>query len=160
MSSQPRGLALTAGFLVLLTLTPLPTLPLVATASVLGAIAWGMHREGKARAAKARRGSEGPAGMPGVMPAGPAPEAPVETLLKVDTLELEIGYGLVPLVDKGQGGDLLDRISAIRRQLAVELGVVMPPVRIRDNMQLPSGEYRVKVRGNARAGVWARCVVD
>jgi flagellar biosynthesis protein FlhA len=151
MSSQPRGLAFTAGFLVLLTLTPLPTLPLVVTASVLGAIAWGMHREGKARAAKARRGSEGPAGMPGVMPAGPAPEAPVETLLKVDTLELEIGYGLVPLVDKGQGGDLLDRISAIRRQLAVELGVVMPPVRIRDNMQLPSGEYRVKVRGNAVA---------
>jgi flagellar biosynthesis protein FlhA len=153
MSSQPRGLAFTAGFLALLTLTPLPTLPLVVTAGVLGAIAWGMNREGKARAAKASSGGAGggAAGAPGAMPVGPLPEAPVEALLKVDTLELEVGYGLVPLVDKGQGGDLLDRISAIRRQLAVELGVVMPPVRIRDNMQLPSGEYRVKVRGNAVA---------
>jgi flagellar biosynthesis protein FlhA len=73
---------------------------------------------------------------------------PVESLLKLDTLELEVGYALVSLVDTTQGGDLLDRISAIRRQLAVDLGFVMPPVRIRDNMQLGATEYRVKIRGN------------
>jgi flagellar biosynthesis protein FlhA len=157
MSSQPRGLAFTAGFLALLTLTPLPTLPLLATAGVIGAIAWGMHREQKARAAKAATaGSPRGGGAAGASPAAAQQEAPVESLLKVDTLELEVGYALVALVDKGQGGDLLDRISAIRRQLAVELGVVMPPVRIRDNMQLPSGEYRVKVRGNPVASGMVR----
>jgi flagellar biosynthesis protein FlhA len=72
----------------------------------------------------------------------------VEALLKLDTLELEVGYGLVSLVDAGQGGDLLERVAAIRRQLAQELGLVMPPVRIRDNMQLEAHEYRIKIRGN------------
>ena len=72
---------------------------------------------------------------------------PVEKLLKVDTLELEVGYGLVGLVDAGQGGDLLDRISSTRRQLALDLGLVMPPVRIRDNMQIDPHTYRVKIRG-------------
>jgi hypothetical protein len=64
-------------------------------------------------------------------------------------MELEVGYGLVSLVDTSQGGDLLDRISAVRRQLAAELGLVMPPVRIRDNIQLEGSQYRVKIRGNA-----------
>ena len=78
-----------------------------------------------------------------------APAAPpVEQVLKVDTLEIEVGYALVALVDAAQGGDLLDRISATRRQLASELGLVMPPVRIRDNLQLPSTEYRIKIRAN------------
>ncbi|MCH6551637.1 MAG: FHIPEP family type III secretion protein, partial [Planctomycetes bacterium] len=77
----------------------------------------------------------------------PADERPVEDLLKVDTLEIEIGFGLVPLVDSARGGDLLDRISMIRRQLAVEIGIVVPPIRIRDNMQLDSKGYRVKLRG-------------
>jgi flagellar biosynthesis protein FlhA len=72
----------------------------------------------------------------------------VESLLKVDTLELELGYGLVNLVDPHHG-DLLDRIASVRRQLAAEIGLVMPPVRIRDNMQLASDEYRIKIRGNA-----------
>ncbi|MEK6701361.1 MAG: flagellar biosynthesis protein FlhA, partial [Planctomycetota bacterium] len=76
------------------------------------------------------------------------PPPPVANLLKVDTLELEVGYSLVGLVDAGGGGDLLERISSVRRQLAAELGLVMPPVRIRDNMQLDSNSYRVKIRGN------------
>jgi flagellar biosynthesis protein FlhA len=79
---------------------------------------------------------------------GKAEPPPVESLLKLDTLELEVGYALVSLVDTTQGGDLLERISAIRRQLAVELGFVMPPVRIRDNMQLASTEYRIKIKGS------------
>ena len=60
-------------------------------------------------------------------------------------MELEVGYGLVRLVDASQGGDLLDRISMIRRQIATELGIVVPPIRIRDNMQLEPNEYRIKI---------------
>src|SRR6185436_306560 len=76
---------------------------------------------------------------------------PAESLLKLDTLELEVGYGLVQLVDVNQKGDLLERISAIRRQVAAEMGFIMPPVRIRDNMQLVPEEYRIKIKGNVVA---------
>jgi flagellar biosynthesis protein FlhA len=139
LMSQPKGLLITAGFLAMLSLTPLPTIPLLACAGGLGGIAWTMMKgkkdkrvaeEDAARAAPAR-----------------AEPPPVESLLKVDTLEVEVGYGLVGLVDPGQGGTLLDRIAAVRRQLAVELGLVMPPVRMRDNVQISPNEYRVKVRG-------------
>ena len=73
----------------------------------------------------------------------------VEKLLDVDTLELEVGYGLVKLVDAAKGGDLLDRITLIRRQVALDLGVIVPPVRIRDNMQLSANDYVVKIKGQA-----------
>lgn len=71
----------------------------------------------------------------------------VFNLLNVDTLELELGYGLIPLVDANQGGDLLDRVILIRRQIAIELGIVVPPVRIRDNMQLEPNKYLIKLKG-------------
>ena len=142
ITSEPRGLLITAGFLGLLALTPLPTVPLVATGLGLAGIAWAMLRARRDTADAVRRDAEQSAVK------GRAEPAPVESLMKVDTLELELGYGLVSLVDAAAGGDLLERISAIRRQLAVELGLVMPPVRIRDNMQLGSSEYRLKIRGN------------
>ena len=72
----------------------------------------------------------------------------VVSLLSMDPIEFEFGYSLIPLVDAGQGGDLLDRIVMIRRQLAIDLGVVIPVVRIRDNIQLAPNEYRLKVKGN------------
>lgn len=73
-------------------------------------------------------------------------EEKIEDYLLVDPLELEIGYGLIPLVDSSQGGDLLDRIGQIRKQLATQLGFIIPPVRIRDNMQLEPNEYAIKIR--------------
>lgn len=73
-------------------------------------------------------------------------EERIEDYLHVDPMELEIGYGLIPLVDAKQGGDLLDRITMIRRQLATELGIIIPPIRIRDNIQLKPNEYRMKIR--------------
>ena len=142
LSSQPTGLYITAAFVSLLALTPLPTAPLMATGLGLAGIAWGINR---AKRGKADEDAELAAAQQ--QSAKPEPP-PVEDLLKVDVLELEVGYALVPLIDAAQGGDLLERISAVRRQLAVELGMVMPPVRIRDNMQLPPGDYRVKIRGN------------
>jgi flagellar biosynthesis protein FlhA len=75
----------------------------------------------------------------------------VINLLNVDPIEFEFGYGLIPLVDASQGGDLLDRVVMIRRQLALELGLVIPVVRIRDNIQLQPNEYRLKIKGNEMA---------
>ena len=74
------------------------------------------------------------------------PEA-VEDLLHIDPMEIEIGYGLIPLVDTAQKGDLLSRVTSIRRQTAIELGIVVPPIRIRDNMQLPPNDYSVRIHG-------------
>ncbi|XJZ28514.1 flagellar biosynthesis protein FlhA [Bacillota bacterium Lsc_1132] len=79
-----------------------------------------------------------------------SPES-VINLINVDPIEFEFGYGLIPLADTNQGGDLLDRIVMIRRQLAIELGIVIPVVRIRDNIQLQPNEYRLKIKGNEMA---------
>jgi flagellar biosynthesis protein FlhA len=101
------------------------------------AIQWKKRKEGSIAEANAR----------GEASRKPVEQPKVEELLTVDTLELEIGYAVVGLVDASRGGDLLDRIAGIRRHLAVELGLVMPSVRIRDNMQLDPNDYRVKIRG-------------
>lgn len=80
-----------------------------------------------------------------------SPES-VINLLQVDPIEFEFGYGLIPLADTQQGGDLLDRIIMIRRQCALELGLVVPVIRIRDNIQLKPNEYIIKIKGNTVAG--------
>jgi flagellar biosynthesis protein FlhA len=142
LASQPMALYLIAGFLALLSLTPLPTMPLLVAAGGLAGLAWYMGWEVRRKSRKVEDEARQKAAVP-------PPQQPVEELLSVDVLEIEIGYGLVQLVDPNRGGDLLDRINGIRRQLAVEIGLVMPPVRIRDNMQLPPNEYRVRIRGAA-----------
>ena len=140
LSSQPTALFLISGFLALVAFTPLPALPLLSGALLVGGIAWGMGQVARNTEAIREDAERREAATP--------PEPPkVDDLLHVDTMEIEIGYGLVKLVDQGRGGDLLERISMIRRQLAGEIGVVVPPIRIRDNMQIPPNEYRVKVRG-------------
>lgn len=82
--------------------------------------------------------------------AGPEP---VEHLLLVDPLELEVGYGLITLVDREQGGEFLDRVRSIRRQFATEMGLVIPPVHIRDNLQLNASDYQILLKGVRVAGV-------
>ena len=141
LASQPMALYLIAGFLCMLAFTPLPTVPLVGAAIFLAGTAYAMQWMAKKRGiGEAMRARDEAARKPVEPPK-------VEELLSVDTLELEVGYGVVGLVDASRGGDLLDRIAGIRRQLATELGLVMPSVRIRDNMQLDPNEYRVKIRG-------------
>ena len=139
--AKPTALFITSGFLGALAFTPLPAIPLLAAAGGLVTIGVSLRRGERARAEHAGLESDG-----GAKPAAPEPPS-VESLLKVDTMELEVGYGLVPMVDAKQGGDLLERISATRRQIAIDLGLVMPPVRIRDNMTLEATAYRVKIRG-------------
>lgn len=75
-------------------------------------------------------------------------ESPVQELLQLDPVELEVGYGLIPLVDQAQGGDLLERVRLLRKQAALELGLLIPPIRIRDDVDLAPGEYVIRVRGS------------
>ncbi len=140
LAGKPLVLGITATFLVVLAFTPLPAVPLLGIAAFLAIIAFLMLSNTRSEQIESRRESEASRS------AAPEPP-PVDSLLKLDTMELEVGYGLVALVDANQGGDLLERISAVRRQLAADLGFVMPPVRIRDNMSLDPNVYRVKIRG-------------
>ena len=145
LSGRPGTMFITAIFIAMLALTPLPAPPLLALSLIMAGIGWFTlkeQREGKRAVQQAEDDEQAGAAQP---------TPPVEDLLKVDTLELEIGYALVSLVDTNQGGDLLERIAAIRRQLAAEIGLVIPPVRIRDNMTLPPEHYRIKIRGNVVA---------
>jgi len=141
VAGKPKGLFITAAFLALLVFTPLPKIPLLATALALAAIGYGLQRAQKRKSQVETQRATAVSTLP-------PPPPPVESILKVDTLELELGHGLVQLVDQAQGGELLKKITAVRLQLALDTGTVMPPVRIRDNAQLPHLEYRVKVRGN------------
>ncbi len=141
LASQPWALYLISGFLALLALTPLPAVPLLGASMLLSGTAYALQWRARKEAENAVEHERREASSKPV-------EAPkVEELLTVDTLELEVGYALVGLVDTSRGGDLLDRIAGTRRQLAVELGLVMPSVRIRDNMNVEPNEYRVKIRG-------------
>ena len=136
LTSQPIALTLTAGFLSVLALTPLPKPPLVLLAASCVGIA---HLLGKKRALATAQATAAKA-------KSAAPE-PIEKQLVPDPMELDVGYGLIRLVDRKQGGDLLDRVTNMRRQVAKELGIVVPPIRIRDDLQLEPNQFSVKLRG-------------
>jgi flagellar biosynthesis protein FlhA len=144
LTGRATSLMVVAGFLVLMSFTGMPMIPLWVLAICLGGIAWVMTKNQKAEAAAAAKTEKAAA------TAAKKPEK-IESLLTVDPMELEVGYGLVQLVDTTKGGDLLERISLIRRQIAIEFGVVVPPIRIRDNMQLEANGYQIKLRGNPLA---------
>ena len=144
LATRGAALGITSAFLAAMAFTGLPTTPMLALAGVCGVMAFFAGRKQTAVAAAADVAEKKQA-------AEKAEPAPIEDALGVDTLELEVGYGLVSMVDTKQGGDLLDRITMIRRQLAAEQGFVMPPVRIRDNMQHQPNDYHFKIRGNSVA---------
>ncbi len=120
----------------------MPKLPFFIVAGLIALMGRGLHR--MSAIPELAGGSE--AGSAGTADEAQKPEN-VNTLLQIDPMELEIGYRLIPLVDPNQGGDLFDRVTMIRRQTALELGMVLPPVRIRDNMQLQPTAYVIKIRG-------------
>lgn len=144
LASRGAALGITSAFLVAMAFTGLPTVPMMALAAVCGVMAFFAGRKKNAKAAADVVEEKKQADAKDEPP-------PIEQALGVDTLELEVGYGLVRMVDTKQGGDLLDRITMIRRQLAAEQGFVMPPVRIRDNMQHQPNDYHFKIRGNSVA---------
>ena len=125
-----------------------PKAPFVILGAICFAIAYmGGQRDKRAAVeAKEKDAALQQADAAGSGPGGKPKEESVESYLHVDPMELEIGYGLIPIVDAKQGGDLLERITMIRKQLATELGVIIPPIRIRDNIQLTPNEYKIKIR--------------
>ena len=162
LTAYPRPLWIGSVMLFGLAVVPgLPLIPFSALGSMMGLLGYVVYREGKgieADQAKAapKGGRPGAPGAPGASGAAPgakgggaAPASPenVLPLLTVDPMEVEIGYALIPLVDPAQGGDMLERIGTIRRQMALERGLVVPPIRIRDNIQLKPTEYIVRVKG-------------
>lgn len=142
LTKQPRAILVTAIVLILFGMMPgMPT----ATFVILGLIAGGVGFA--ARSAIKSQAREADQLKQQEKASAQVTEERTEDLLKVDILGLEIGYGLIPLVDANQGGDLLSRIGMIRKQLATELGIIVPPVRIRDNVQLGPNQYSLKVKG-------------
>ena len=136
-----RPLWIVSGTLLFFGIAPgMPMLPFWFMSAIFGGIAYWI---GKLAAKKEQEDSMAEA-KEKLQPQGPEK---VEALLKIDPLGLEVGYGLIPLLDVNQGGTVLERIKAVRRQIAQEMGVVVPPIRIRDNLQLPANSYRLLIRG-------------
>ncbi len=144
LTAKRHALVVAAVFLVILSFTGMPAIPMWLLASCCGGIAWTATQKDRRVAADATKRDKA------TLAAAKKPEK-IESLLTVDAMELEVGYGLVQLVDTAKGGDLLERISLIRRQIAIEMGVVVPPIRIRDNMQLAANDYVIKLRGSPLA---------
>ena len=139
--AQPRALWITSGVMFFFGIFPgMPHVAFIFISLISGGLAFYLrsvvNRE-KEEAEKAKL----------LIPEKKKEPENVTSLLQVDHLEVEIGYSLIPLVDEAQGGDLLERITGIRRQMASDLGLVVPPIRIRDNMQLQPAEYIIKIKG-------------
>jgi flagellar biosynthesis protein FlhA len=145
-SSSPKALGIVATVLFAFALVPgLPKLPFILIGSVVALGAWTSVRGSRREAAAlAELSPGGEATATEAVPVGPEAVTP---LLQLDPMELEIGYGLIPLVDPQEAGNLLDRITRIRRQMALDLGIILPTVRVRDNLQLAPNNYVVKLRG-------------
>jgi flagellar biosynthesis protein FlhA len=153
LAANHRPLFIASGTLFALAMVPgMPTIPFAVLGIMMAALARVLYRESELQRHDADGGRRHPAGAPAAAPNGQGASAPsspenVMQLLTVDPMEVEIGYALISMVDPGQGGDMLDRIGTIRRQMAMDLGLVVPPIRIRDNIQLKPTEYVIRIKG-------------
>lgn len=137
---KPKALAAAGGIMIFLGLVPgLPFLSFLMLGGTLGGIAYYLFNREKEQLLAQREKEEKDKLKPG-------PEK-LESLLPIDILELEVGYGLINIVDAEQNGDLLERITQIRKQFALDMGIVIPPLRIRDNLELKPGDYQVLLKG-------------
>ena len=157
----PKALGMSAAVVAALALLPgMPIIPFLGLAGGVGYMAFtSSKRSGARKAQEALDSLTAPTGG-GEQPAGgPMGEAPITDSLKIDELKLELGYGLLSLVKEDDTGTdrLTEQIKALRRQLATELGFIMPPVRILDNMQLEPNDYKVKIKevDAGRGQIWA-----
>ncbi|HLT57475.1 MAG TPA: flagellar biosynthesis protein FlhA [Limnochordales bacterium] len=134
--AEPRIMLVAAAILLAFALLPgLPAVPFLVLSAMVGGLGLLSRQEQRVQP------------PPPPEPAAERRPESVLGLLHVDPMELEIGYGLIPLVDTEQGGDVLERVSMIRRQMALELGIVVPSIRIRDNMELDANAYVVRIKG-------------
>ena len=135
LSFQPMALLSAALIILIFGLVPgMPHIAFISMACVMGTIGWISLRF------KAEKKEE-------ALPAPSGDEVSAEALLPMDLLEFEVGYGLIPLVDTSQGGELLTRIKGMRRTIANELGIVVPPIHVRDNLELKPNEYKLMLKG-------------
>jgi len=139
--SQPRAIAIASGVLFAFGLVPgLPTIPFIILSILTGVVAYLVIQAEKIRL------EEDAAEM--VQEHKTTHDENIDSLPPLDILSLEVGYGLIPLVDIQQNGELLERIKSTRRQIAQEIGIIVPPIHIQDNIQLKSGEYSILLKGN------------
>ena len=135
LSFQPMALLTSAGIIFIFGLVPgMPHFAFLTMASIMGGVGWVSLRFN----AEERKEE---------LPPPQGEEVSTEALLPMDIIEFEVGYGLIPLVDTSQGGELLARIKGMRRTVAGELGVVVPPIHVRDNLELKPNEYRLMLKG-------------
>jgi len=138
-SIHPRAIWVVAAILGAFALIPgLPQIPFLLMAGLLCTIAWRIQQTQEKELLEVEELK--------ALPAAPVEEN-YEAMLSVDLLEMEVGYGLIPLVDAGQNGELLPRIKSIRKQFALDMGFIVPPVHIKDNLQLKPNEYAIILKG-------------
>ncbi|MFZ4405016.1 MAG: flagellar biosynthesis protein FlhA, partial [Pseudobdellovibrionaceae bacterium] len=143
--TNPRVSGIVGAILALLALVPgLPTIPFLTMGAGLGGIAWMIGRYKLEAVNEEKKNADKLASSP--------KKENIETMLPLDMVELEVGYGLINVVESDQSGDLLERIVSIRKQFALDLGIVVPSIHIRDNLQLAAGEYRLLIKGNRVGG--------
>src|ERR1700757_2252831 len=143
LSGYPQALGMASAVMFVLAVLPgIPTIPFMALSGGAGALAWQARKQKRAKAAADAKAAAAPAAT-----AGSATEEPIANALKIDDLKIELGYALLPLVNGPDGTDrLTEQIKALRRSLAIEMGFVMPSVRILDNVQLEANTYIIKIK--------------
>lgn len=147
LTSIPKVIAIAAAALLLLAIIPgLPHMAFFILALAAGILAYMLYKEEKSQIVQNMENEQ--AAITEIE--NKEPEN-VMNLINVEPMEVEIGYGLIPLADESSGGDLLQRITSVRRQSAIEMGIVVQPIRIRDNLQLKTNEYVIKIRGTVVA---------
>jgi flagellar biosynthesis protein FlhA len=143
LGNHPKALGLVSTLMVAMSLLPgIPMVPFLALSGVTGFLGWRLSQQAQHKSQQAEADARAQAEASMAKPA----EEPIATALHIDLLKLELGYGLLPLINSDKGPKLTDQIKALRRQLATDMGFVMPAVRIQDNMQLPANQYLIRVK--------------
>lgn len=143
LSNYPKALGMVSALMVAMSLLPgIPMLPFLLLAAISGFAAWRLSEENAQRSLASEQEAREQAEAAMAKPA----EEPISTALHIDVLRLELRYGLLPLINDQKGHRLTDQIKALRRQLATDVGFIMPAVRIQDNMQLPANQYVIRVK--------------
>jgi flagellar biosynthesis protein FlhA len=143
---QPKALFIAAGVLMILGFVPgLPTIPFLVLAVFIATMGYLIIRTAEVERPKQKTRDKKPELSPEEKQE--MKEQEIKQLIKVDKLEIEVGYNLISLVLPEQGGDFLDRVANIRKQIAMDLGIILPPVRIVDNLQLQPNTYKIKLQG-------------
>lgn len=143
--ANPRAVMISSGVLFLLGLVPgLPTIPFFMIALIMATTGWVIMKYKEEAVQEEKKKAEAVSTAP--------KKENVESLLPLDMVELEVGYGLINVVESNKSGDLLERIVSIRKQFALDLGIVIPSVHIRDNLQLGPGDYRLMIKGSKVGG--------